>query len=85
MGVVDVQGRVALGSNYMDNGQIMVKLQFFEAAKPFLLLDKLQQLQVSCPVRILHGVKVRSPVWGRALVSLWQVSSRSVHAGRLGY
>jgi hypothetical protein len=34
---------------------------------------------VSCPVRILHGVQVRSPVSGRALVSLWQVSSRSVH------
>jgi hypothetical protein len=53
-----VQGRVALGSNYMDDGQIMVRMQFFEAAKPFLLLDKLQQLQVSCPVRILHGVQV---------------------------
>lgn len=50
-------GRVSLDSNYMDDGQIMVKLQFFEAAKPFLLLDKLQQLQVSCPVRILHGVQ----------------------------
>ncbi|KAF6259066.1 hypothetical protein COO60DRAFT_1515208 [Scenedesmus sp. NREL 46B-D3] len=41
----------------MNAGQIMVKLQFFEAATPFLLLDKLQQLQVSCPVRIMHGVQ----------------------------
>lgn len=56
--VLVAQGRVSLDSNYMDDGQIMVKLQFFEAAKPFLLLDKLQQLQVSCPVRILHGVQV---------------------------
>jgi hypothetical protein len=56
--VLVAQGCVALGSNYMDDGQIMVKLQFFQAAKPFLLLDKLQQLQVSCPVRILHGVLV---------------------------
>jgi hypothetical protein len=60
--LLDVQGCVALGSNYMDDGQIKVKLQFFQAAKPFLLLDRLQQLQVSCPVRILHGVQVRREV-----------------------
>lgn len=47
-----------LGSSYIDGGQVAVNMHFFEAAKRFLVLDKLQQLEVACPVRILHGVQV---------------------------
>eukprot|EP00775_Hariotina_reticulata_P002605 gene2605-2907_t len=51
------QGRVSLGSNYVDGGQFEVGMKFFEDAKKFLVMDRLQELQVQCPVHILHGVQ----------------------------
>ncbi|KAF8062012.1 Abhd10 [Scenedesmus sp. PABB004] len=50
-------GETALGSSYLDGGAVTVGLEFFEAAKPFLVMHRLRELRVRCPLRILHGVR----------------------------
>lgn len=56
------QGEAPVGSRYLDGGQVMVNIEFFRKAESFLVLDRLHELNVQCPLRILHGVKVRLAV-----------------------